>query len=87
MLMNESSNLRRSFLFQSVYRRVANILPTRQAIATPVREKWHTLSIDTFWWKYPIEFLDGSLQNQYVAGLSMLDEATDYWSTRCQTSE
>lgn len=51
---------------------------TRPSIPGVVREKWHTISIDTFWWKYPRECLGDGEKNVYVVGLSMLDEATDY---------
>ena len=51
---------------------------TRPSIPGVVREKWHTISIDTFWWKFPRECLGDGEKNVYVVGLSMLDEATDY---------
>ena len=44
----------------------------------PVREKWHTVSVDTFWWKYPEKALAPKEKNQHVVGLSIFDEATDF---------
>lgn len=43
-----------------------------------VREKWHTVSVDTFWWRFPDILLKKGEQNKHVAGLSMFDEATDF---------
>lgn len=51
---------------------------TRPGIPHHVHEKWHTVSIDTFWWKYPKEAMKPDDVNTHVIGLSMLDEATDF---------
>ena len=52
--------------------------PTRPGIPAHVHERWHTVSIDTFWWKYPKECLSPQEQNVHVLGLSIMDEATDF---------
>ena len=51
--------------------------PVRQAVPNVIREKWHTISIDTFWWKFPKGVVEEG-QNEYAVGLSIMDEATDY---------
>ena len=53
--------------------------PVRQAVPNVIREKWHTVSIDTFWWKFPKGVTEDG-KNEYAVGLSIMDEATDYHS-------
>ena len=43
-----------------------------------IREKWHTVSVDTFWWKYPESVVGKDQQNTHVVGVSIFDEATDF---------
>ena len=51
---------------------------TRPAVAPPIREKWECVSIDTFWWHTPNQLLAAGETGEYVIGLSILDEATDF---------
>ena len=53
---------------------------SQTAVPQPVREKWHTISVDTFWWKYPETALHDGETNQHVVGISIMDEATDLHS-------
>ena len=45
--------------------------------ATPhvPKQKWDTISVDTFWWKHPRKGKDG--EERHLVGISFLDEATD----------
>ena len=52
--------------------------PSRVACIPKVYEKWQCVSVDTFWWKTPKESLSVGDKPEYVLGLSMMDEATDY---------
>ena len=52
--------------------------PSRAACIPKVYEKWQCVSVDTFWWKTPKELLAVGQKPEYVLGLSMMDEATDY---------
>lgn len=52
--------------------------PTRPSVVPKITQKWFCVSIDTFWWKTPKEALQPGEKPEYVVGLSMMDEATDY---------
>jgi len=52
--------------------------PARPSTVTKVTEKWHCLSIDTFWWHTPKEVLRPGEKPVYALGLSIMDEATDF---------
>ena len=52
--------------------------PTRPAIIPRVYEKWQCVSVDTFWWHTPKEALNAGEEPEYILGISMMDEATDY---------
>ena len=49
--------------------------PKLPASPTMVTEKWHTISVDTFWWSNPVRKNDDP--QKYVVGISYFDEATD----------
>ena len=52
--------------------------PARPSTISKVTEKWHCLSIDTFWWHTPKEVLKPGDKPVYALGLSIMDEATDF---------
>ena len=52
--------------------------PTRPSIVPRVYEKWQCVSVDTFWWHTPKEALNEGEEPEYILGISMMDEATDY---------
>ena len=51
---------------------------TKPVSTTVVREKWHTISVDTFWWKYPESVVGKHEKNKHIVGISLMDEATDF---------
>ena len=53
------------------------IMSKRPSAPHRVTEKWHTLSVDTFWWHSPHKDEQGRSQVHGV-GVSLLDEATDF---------
>lgn len=52
--------------------------PTRPSIVPRIYEKWQCVSVDTFWWHTPKEALNEGEEPEYILGISMMDEATDY---------
>ena len=55
--------------------------PKRPSAPSQVTQKWHTVSVDTFWWHSPHKRADGSSM-QHCVGISFLDEATDFHVAR-----
>ena len=51
-------------------------LPKRPSAPVKVTEKWHTVSVDTFWWQSPHRVQGNPVS--HGVGISFLDEATDY---------
>ena len=51
--------------------------PSRPASLPSVLEKWHTISIDTFWYNSQVGIGDEDTHQQAV-GISFFDEATDF---------
>ena len=51
-------------------------IPRRPAAPPKVTEKWHTVSVDTFWWHSPHK--DKGQSREHAVGVSFLDEATDF---------
>ena len=49
--------------------------PKLPACPLVVTEKWHTISVDTFWWSNPARKSDDP--QKYIVGISYFDEATD----------
>ena len=48
----------------------------RPSAPAKVTEKWHTVSVDTFWWQSPHQ-VNGQ-PTEHGVGISFLDEATDF---------
>ena len=53
------------------------ILPKRPSAPQRVTEKWHTISVDTFWWHSPHKDDQGRYRIHGV-GVSLMDEATHF---------
>ena len=51
--------------------------PTRPVTLSHVTEKWHTISLDTFWYNSHVK-VDAEGNSQQFVGISLFDEATDY---------
>lgn len=49
--------------------------PKRPACRLVVTQKWHTISVDTFWWSNPAPKNDDP--QKYAVGISYFDEAAD----------
>ena len=50
--------------------------PRRPSAPTRIMEKWHTVSVDTFWWQSPHREKGNPVS--HGVGISFLDEATDF---------
>ena len=58
-----------------ICRRQALRKPVLPACPMTVTEKWHTVSVDTWWWQHPQKGADGN--ERHCLGISYMDEATD----------
>ena len=49
----------------------------RPSCVSPVTNKWHTINLNTCWWKTPHKQANGKDATEHVLGLSYFDQGSD----------